>query len=493
MALIKLSINHKPPVPVMTTVKQYWPFVLKFLENKVSRSHYDTWFSSLQFESLEDAGRKVVVQVPSQFSANYLRSKYIKQIREGIQKYYPQVVHIDFKVSQANNSEEAKYQQEISFDSEKAESVVSKPNSVKVSSSFQPASSGVTLTKNLHNLNPKYTFETFITSSNNKLAANVAQAIIKNPGKQYNPVFLYSGVGLGKTHLLQAIGHQILEENPAFVIRYTTSETFFNLFLDSIKNKKTSTFHEFYRNADVLLIDDIQFIAGKEATQEAFFHTFNELHQNNKQIVITSDRHPKSLGAVEERLVSRFEWGMVVDISRPELEDRLSVLNFKLQQMKLVLPQAHVHRIAEAVNSNYRDLEGVLNRIEARMQLVPEKPLETYELEKILGGYRTSAPIKLTLNHQPDSPENILQIVAGAFSISKDELLGKGRQKHIALARQTAMYLIKENSGLSLPAVGKIFGRDHTTILHACRKVADLLGADAKFKVRVEGIAEQIG
>lgn len=453
----------------MATMKDYWQLVLTNLKNNLSKSNYDAWFSQVEFSKTLNNGRKLVLEVPSEFNKQYLEKKFGNDLRKAVLKYYPQVIHIDYEISE-KEAKKIEIQDGI-FPVHESGGNLKKNFENAKNKIIDLNRNNFSRTANLHNLNPKYTFENFVETGSNQLATNVARAIIAKPGMQYNPVFLYSGVGLGKTHLLQAIGHKIMENNPSLKIKYATSEMFFNHFISSIQNKNGGSFQDYYRSVDVLLIDDIQFISGKEATQEAFFHAFNELHQNNKQIVITSDKHPKSLAALEDRLISRFEWGIVIDISKPDFEDRLSVLKFKASKLGLNLNQSQLTQIANNVNSNFRDLEGVLNRIEARIKLLPDRPFEDFELNKILSGSNLGSTMSLSINYTPKSPQQILDLISKVSNLSVDEVLSSSRQADIAIARQLAMYCCKEFLALSLPAVGKIFKRDHTTVMHAIKKV----------------------
>jgi chromosomal replication initiator protein len=475
----------------MSLTKNYWPMVLDILKSKISGSNYQAWFSSLEFISTAELGKKIILSTPSSFNKTYLEKKFKNQLKEIINKYYPKVLYIEFKIRNDKNKPNLPVQQEVfkeitldgnPLNSQKNDNL----NNLKL----VPIQNN--LSKNLHNLNPKYTFDNFVLTNNNQLAYNVANAIIKQPGELYNPVFIYSGVGLGKTHLLQAIGQKMLEVRPNFKIKYTTCETFFNLFLSSIKNKNNNQFKDYYRSADLLLIDDIQFISGKEATQEAFFHTFNELHQQNKQIVIASDKHPKSLSGVEDRLISRFEWGIVIDILKPELEDRINVLNDKLSRMQLNLNQDQITKIAHLVDTNFRDLEGVLNRIQATMKLLPEKPLEDFELNKLLSSYQYAAPMKINISYNTNSPDKIMQAVCQICNVSREEILDKSRQKNLVKARQILMYLYKESLDLSLPTIGKLLNRDHTTVLHSWRKITKELQVDSKLQTLLTQIQKLI-
>jgi chromosomal replication initiator protein len=468
----------------MAVMKAYWPLVLDTLKKSLSKSMYDAWFSQVEFRSAANNGRKIVLAVPSKFNKNYLENKFKKDLKSAVQKYYPNVIHFEIEIDPTLlENQKAGFTQDQIFNTEE-NLKTNQPGNLKLvkNDNFKSA-------KNLHNLNPKYTFERLVENSSNQLAVKVSQSIIDQLGTLYNPVFIYSGVGLGKTHLLQAIGHKVLEKYPGKRIKYATCETFFNHFIQSIQTKTTSSFHDYYRSVDILLLDDIQFISGKEATQEAFFHAFNELHQQNKQIVIACDKHPKSLGSIESRLISRFEWGIVIDISQPGYEDRLAVLKKKVDEMNIPLTSDQVSLIASKAKTNFRDLEGVLNRLEARIRLIPNTPVEDYEIKKLVGGNELASTLRLTLNHSTIvGPQQILEATSNIFGITKDQILGRSRQKHIAEARQIAMYLCRNKLDLSFPAVAQIFDRDHTTILHANRKIEETLSLDTKTKKKIESI-----
>jgi chromosomal replication initiator protein len=307
-------------------------------------------------------------------------------------------------------------------------------------------------------------------------------------GKLYNPLFIHSKVGLGKTHLLQAIGNKTLEVKPNYNIKYIPAETFINQWIISLQRKETNYFREYYNSIDLLLIDDIQFFAGKESTQEVFFHIFNYLHQNNKQIVLTSDKPPQDLIGIPERLVSRFNSGMVVDIFPPELEDRLSILKDKVARLNLPLDDQKIFKIAQAINTNIRDLEGVLNKIQARIRLMPHLEFTDQELESLLSVYQgqITNPDLLTKSIDTVTPETILQTVCRLFSIDKSDLLGSSREKNVALARQIAFWLCKHELDLSYPVIGKLFGgRNHTTVMHGYNKIQELLENDHKIKDKI--------
>ena len=316
-------------------------------------------------------------------------------------------------------------------------------------------------------LNPKYTFENFVMGSTNIFARAAAFAVAESPAKAYNPLFIYGNSGLGKTHLLHAIGHYALSLYPRFKVRYVSSEEFTNDFINAIQNNRSAQFLNEYRNIDILMIDDIQFLAGKDQTQEAFFHTFNALHDANKQVVITSDVAPKNLMGFEERLVSRFQWGLTVDIQAPELETRIAILRKKAELEKIRVPDEILEYMAERVQSNVRELEGTLIRVTAYANL-SRKQVDMALVQTVL---KDIAPV-----HEETviAPIEIINAVSSYYKITPDEIYGNSRTAAIAMARQIAMYICREQTNLSLPKIGQIFGnRDHTTVMYANRRVAE--------------------
>jgi len=330
--------------------------------------------------------------------------------------------------------------------------------------------------------NSRYTFDNFVVGPNNRLPHAASQAVAESPANAYNPLFLYGGVGLGKTHLLQAIGNEAAKRD--LNILYVSSEEFTNDLINSIRKRDTVNFRERYRSIDILLIDDIQFIAGKESTQEEFFHTFNTLHGQDKQIVISSDRSPKSLVTLEERLRSRFEWGLIVDIQPPELETRIAILRTKAERAGRNVPGEILESIAHQIQSNIRELEGALTRVLAYSDL-SGKPL-TMELTKIALTDFLPTPSSV-------EPDRILEIVADTFSITQEELLSRNRSRKIALPRQIAMYLLRDMVNASFPQIGKTMGgRDHTTALYACEKIANLIEQDDLFRRQVSQIRDHL-
>jgi chromosomal replication initiator protein len=318
-------------------------------------------------------------------------------------------------------------------------------------------------------LNPKYTFDSFVTGGSNRFAHAAAFAVAEAPAKAYNPLFIYGNSGLGKTHLLHAIGHYALNLYPKIKVRYVSSEEFTNDFINAIQNNRTSFFQAEYRDIDVLLIDDIQFLQGKDQTQEAFFHTFNTLHDHNKQVVITSDLPPKELTGFEERMLSRFEWGLITDIQAPELETRIAILRKKAENEKIKVPDEILEYMAARVASNIRELEGTLIRVTAFAAL-NRTPVDMNLVTAVLKDIVPLGDETIIV------PNDIISEVSKYYSISADDLFGSSRQQAVAQARQIAMYLIREQTNLSLPKIGQLFGnRDHTTVMYANKKVTDLM------------------
>lgn len=446
----------------MDSSEKIWQNVLGQLELLISRANFTTWFKNTFLA--EHDQQQVVVGVPNSFTKVWLEKKY----HENITKALESILSI--------NNLQVIYRVE----NRDIVSNVSQKNTNIIKDNPGPVhNQTVTTTSkslNKFGLNAGYNFNNFIVGPGNELAQAASLACAQKPGETYNPLFIYGGVGLGKTHLVQAVGNYILAKNPQKKILYINSEKFTNDFIFAIKSGRTDKFKEIYRNVDVLLIDDIQFIAGKEQTQEEFFHTFNALHQNNKQIVISSDRPPKAIAGIENRLISRFEWGMIADISFPDLETRVAILETKCQQRNYNLANEIVHLVAENIQENIRELEGALNRIIAFHQLNNTKPsLES--VRALLSGISAN-PKKAGLTNK-----KLLKIVADFFGISLEELLGSSRKKELVVPRQIAMFLMREQLKSSFPNIGQeTGGRDHTTAMHACLKISKLVNLDEKTK-----------
>lgn len=446
----------------MENYDKIWENTLGELELLISKANFTTWFKNTFVASIESD--QVIVGVPNAFTKVWLEKKYhdkiISALENVLSKNNLQVIYrVITKEKVADVSQNIKNKE-----TEKTTNVHNSNGN----------SNGQSISK--FGLNPNYKFETFVVGPGNELAQAAAHAAAQKPGEIYNPLFIYGGVGLGKTHLVQAVGNYILAKDPTKKVLYINSEKFTNDFIFAIKSGQTDKFKQMYRNIDVLLIDDIQFIAGKEQTQEEFFHTFNALHQNNKQIVISSDRPPKAIQEVENRLISRFEWGMIADISSPDLETRVAILEIKAQEKKYELDSKIIHYVAENIQENIRELEGALNRIIAFHQLNNTTPtLES--VKSILGGIAAN-PKKAGL-----TPKRLLNVISEFYDITLDNLLGASRKKELVVPRQIAMFLMREELKASYPNIGQeIGGRDHTTAMHACIKVTTMIESDEKIK-----------
>ena len=331
-------------------------------------------------------------------------------------------------------------------------------------------------------LNPKYTFESFVVGNANRFAQAAALAVAESPGEAYNPLFIYGGVGLGKTHLMQAIGHFIHQADPKKKILYMTSENFTNELISAIQQKKTFEFREKIRKVDVLMVDDIQFIAGRESTQQEFFNAFNELHNDNKQIILTSDKPPKDIQRLEERLCSRFEWGLVADIQRPDVDTRVAILREKTVQEHIEVPDDVLQLIASKIDSNIRELEGCLTRLVAYSNLVKE-PITMELCEQAL------KEIFDQRRHKQITAELIMQTVSDYYGLTLNDLIGPTRKREITVPRQIAMYLTRELTGMSLPQIGSVFGgRDHTTVMHSCKTVEAGMDGESNLSMVVNDV-----
>ncbi len=429
----------------MDTV-QLWQTTLGELEVALSKANYTTWFKGSFIADINQS--RVTIAVPNNFSKEWLQKKFHPQILETLAKLTNgQIGEIEYVV----RSKQGATKEQTSSP------LIPRP----VEKSPPP----VKHTRQQPKLNPAYTFEHFVVGGSNRMAHAAALAVADNPGHAYNPLFLYGGVGLGKTHLIQAIAHQVLENDPTKRVVYISCEQFTNEFVESLRQGKASEFKHIYRETDVLLIDDIQFIAGKEATQEEFFHTFNSLHQQNRQIIITSDRVPKAIPTLEERLSSRFEWGLIVDINLPDIETRAAIIKSKCEEKNFILDDKLITYLAEGMSTNIREIEGALTRLIAHCELNHVEPTEEV-IRVALEQFMTSLPQRAV------SPSKILKTTCGYYNITFDELIGIKRTKELVHPRQMAMYLMRSELGLSYPIIGReIGGRDHTTVIYACEKL----------------------
>jgi chromosomal replication initiator protein len=434
---------------------QAWQAALGQLQMEMPRAAFDTWVRDADLLSYEDGSFTIGVQ--NAYARDWLDSRLSSTIKRLLTGTMNRSVEVRFVVWQ--NSEIQSETTEIS-------EVIPDPI-LEYSNPF---------------LNGRYTFNNFIVGASNRLAHAASLAVAENPSQSYNPLFLYGGVGLGKTHLLHAIGNQCVQSGLS--VLYVSSEEFTNDLINAIRSHTTQGFRDKYRNIDVLLVDDIQFIAGKESTQEEFFHTFNTLHGQDKQIVMTSDRPPKAMITLEERLRSRFEWGLAADIQPPDFETRVAILRSKAERANYNIPDGIIEIIARKFQSNIRELEGALTRIVAYADI--RGMAMTIELID-------SALADLLPHRTEVKPEQIISTIADAYGLSMERILGRERTSQVALPRQIAMYFLREEANISLPQIGKALGgRDHTTVMYGCDKIADLLERDDKIRRQIIEIKERL-
>lgn len=462
--------------------QQLWQSALGELELSLSKANFTTWFKNTGISLI--SGEKVVISVPNGFTKEWLEKKYHINILKALKSVSDnKIKFIEYKIEAINqqkplNEQLITVKSDFEVENNQINNNLNTPNPV-----INPNNN---LKIEGFSLNPKYVFSSFIVGKNNELAHAAALAVAKNPGKSYNPLFIYGGVGLGKTHLLQAIGNKILADDPHKKILYVSCEKFTNDYITAIRSGKADDFTKKYRSVDVLLIDDIQFISGKEQTQEAFFHTFNELHQNNKQVVISSDRPPKAISALEHRLVSRFEWGVIADVSIPDLETKIAIIETKLKEKEFNLNSDIVEYLASVIHNNIRELEGAINKITAHSQL-RNKILDLDEIKQIISSIVTDSQKK------PLTPKYIINTVAEYFDIEIDDIIGPCRKKNLAEPRQIIMYLMREEMRASYPTIGhEIGGRDHTTVIHAYDKIIRNLKTDDKLRQDINVLKQKL-
>ena len=453
------------------TNEQLWQATLGELELTLSKVHFITWFKNSFISSYDN--KKMIVGVPNAFTKTWLEKKY----HDAILKILKNLTQDDIV--------------EIIYKVEMHRPVATEPAAAKTSAKTKaapdiPLPHSCAIKLNDLGLNSRYTFDTFIIGKTNELAHAAAQTIAKSPGQTYNPLYVYGGVGLGKTHLLQAIGHEISRQTRK--VLYVTCEQFTNEYIQAVKQGQAKQFKDRYRSVDLLMLDDVQFIGGKEATQEELFHTFNTLHQENKQIVLTSDRPPKDIFRLEDRLKSRFEWGLIADISQPDTETRIAILEAKCKAKNYDIPQEVVHFLAEEICSNIRELEGALNRLIGHQQF-HDKPVTLEMAQNILkkeAGSISSTGKALT-------PKQLLKAVAEYFDIAINDLIGKSRRKELVVPRQIVMYLMREELSTSYPTIGYELGkRDHTTAMHAYNKIRKNFASNDKLKQDIDGIRKNL-
>lgn len=448
------------------TNEQLWRAVLGNLELSLSKPNFTTWFKNTSI--LSNADRGITIGVPNTFTKEWLQNKYHQNILQAIRSVDPEIRDVRYEISASKMPRSPKLSESSPQDNVNPEA--NQPQQKNTSQNL---------------LNPKYTFESFIVGSTNELAHAAAQAIAEKPGTAYNPLFIYGGVGLGKTHLMHAVGQKIQEKFPKSRVLYVSSERFTNDFIQAVKDGRAYDFKDRYRNVDALLIDDIQLLAGKEQTQEEFFHTFNALYGKNKQIIITADRLPKEIPSIEERLVSRFEGGMVADVQAPDFETRVAILRAKTREKNYNLDPDILAYIATRVESNIRELEGALNRLIVYCQINNTRP-SLEKIKDVLGAI-ISQPKKRGL-----TVKKIMETVAEYYGVSMDDLVKQSRKKEFVKPRQIAMFLIRKELETSLPTIGEFFGgRDHTTVIHAVDKVGEIFKENESFRQEVALITDK--
>ncbi len=427
------------------------------LKPEVTKISYDTWIAPLDIRSIE--GNHIVFTATSEFQKDFIENKYRPLIFNTLRF----ITNRDWTFSVIDLSKELK------------------ENDADVISSNNSEAPSEEILANKNTLNPKYTFDTFVVGNNNRFAHAAALAVGNEPAKSYNPLFIYGGVGLGKTHLMHAIGNRIFENNNYCNVLYVTSEKFTNQLINAIKDNKNEIFRTRYRTIDVLLIDDIQFIAGKERIQEEFFHTFNSLYEERKQIIISSDKPPRDIPFLEDRLKSRFEWGLLADISCPDYETRFAILRKKAQDENIVIDDYILSNIANKIDSNIRELEGVFNKIVARASLT-HSPITIELAEKIINEFKYESEKVISCDF-------IKETVAKYFSIDKDDLSSNKRSNDIAFPRQIAMFLCRDIANMSYPQIGVDFGgRDHSTVMHGCKKIEKEIKEKNNTKLIVDSV-----
>ena len=444
-------------------LKKLWDQTLTIIKAEMSEVSFNTWIKSC--EPISISNDTIRISVPNSFTQDILEKRYKDLVANSIKSICSKLYKIEFLIASDIKSDETSKEDTPELKKNKA---------VLISDELSTT------------LNPKYTFDSFVIGNSNRFAHAASLAVAESPAKAYNPLFIYGGVGLGKTHLMHAIGHYILDSNPNARVEYVSSEKFTNELINAIKDDKNEEFRNKYRNVDVLLIDDIQFIAGKERTQEEFFHTFNALHDANKQIILSSDRPPKEIPTLEDRLRSRFEWGLIADIQVPDFETRMAILKKKADVEKLNVANEVMVYIATKIKSNIRELEGALIRIVAYSSLTNKEITVDLASEALKDIISKKQGKNITISIIQD-------IVASYFNLRIEDLKSQRRTRNIAYPRQIAMYLSRKLTDMSLPKIGEEFGgRDHTTVIHAYEKISENLNTDENLQHTIEDITKKL-
>ena len=448
-----------------TELKELWEKTLNIIKGELTEVSFNTWIK--RCEPISISSNTIIISVPNSFTQDILEKRYKDLVINSIEAACSKTYELEFVIASELQEVEEKNEENKN---------TSKKDGISVTVNDEMSST----------LNPKYTFDSFVIGNSNRFAHAASLAVAESPAKAYNPLFIYGGVGLGKTHLMHAIGHYILQNNPNAKVVYVSSEKFTNELINAIKDDKNEEFRTKYRSVDVLLIDDIQFIAGKERTQEEFFHTFNTLHEANKQIILSSDRPPKEIPTLEDRLRSRFEWGLIADIQAPDFETRMAILKKKADVEKLNVPNEVMVYIATKIKSNIRELEGALIRIIAYSSLTNREvtvDLATEALKDIISNKQNKS-ITIDL---------IQDVVATYFNLRVEDLKSQRRTRNVAYPRQIAMYLSRKLTDMSLPKIGEEFGgRDHTTVIHAYEKISESLNKDESLEHTINDITKKL-
>ena len=447
-------------------MESVWDKATKIIQEKVSKQNFDTWIKPIKILAMED--KCIQLAVPNKFFKDWLMDNYLSMIKNTLQSVIGISVDIDFILSR--DKEKKPEAAVLPFDQDRN----------------HPGNNHTSRNKNISFLNSNYTFDRFVVGPSNQFAHAASIAVAKQPAKNYNPLFIYGGSGLGKTHLLNAIGLMTTASHPELNVMYVSAEAFMNEMINSIRYDRMSKFREKYRNIGSLLIDDIHFLAGKDRTQEEFFHTFNTLHDSGKQIVVTSDKFPKDIPNLEGRLRSRFEWGLIADIQPPEIETKIAIIEKKMHEIKIDLSPAVAHYIASHVESNIRELEGFLIRISAYSSLT-NREINLDLVKEVL------KKLVKHNNKEEVSVEEIIKVVAGKMNVKIADIKAHNKNKNLVLARQVSMYLARKLTNFSYPDIGqKIGGRDHSTVIYANNKILKSMESNVNFSKLVQDIEDSI-
>jgi len=462
----------------LTAIDDFWVEALERLQLLINRPTYEAWIKTAVIE--EFRGDRLVLRTANPFARKWLQKYYIKTMTDVVQEIMGKPIEIHMTVACDDDGNP--------IDSESWALPMDMPsnNAIETLPVIAHATPATTTPSDRHRsteLNPKYVFSRLVVGSNNRMAHAASLAVAESPGREFNPLFLCGGVGLGKTHLMQAIGHYRLEICPTSRVFYVSTEQFTNDLITAIRRDSMQTFREHYRAADVLLVDDIQFIEGKEYTQEEFFHTFNTLHEAGKQVVLASDRPPNQIPRLQERLCSRFSMGLIADIQTPDLETRMAILQKKAEYEKMRLPREVIEYIASSYTSNIRELEGALIRAVAYISIAG-LPMTVENIAPVL-----NPPVE----QAEASPDDIMTVISQDFDVSIEDLKGSSRRREVSTARQIGMYLMRQHTDLSLPKIGEVFGgKDHTTVMYSCDKIAQLKDNDASMTQRLRELSDRI-